>query len=385
MMEAKQKISADAIQFNRGIFGLTGWKKFLFLFVCWTALGLFEAARLYFDANVGTQVYTWTQTISWGLSDWYLWWALSYFIIRLTRKYGFADRMWPRNLAIHLAVAVVMSLIEIFLDAVAIWVLDLLFYHQMPAGFAFSSLYVLFLRQMFHTAVLIYLLIAFVAAATSYYKQYRNEELRLASARTALVQAQLEALKSKLQPHFLFNTLNSISALVRDNPDAADRMIARLSELLRIALDNEGRQTLPLRQEIDFLKRYLEIQQIRFEERLTTEFNIDSEALDALVPNLILQPLVENAIKHGISNQKAGGRISVMARRKSGQLLLEISDDGPGMADPSEMDSSSGLGLRNTRERLLQLYADRQSLEFSNPSGRGMTVTIAIPYEIGVA
>ncbi len=378
-------MGADVIQFNRGIFGLTGWRKFLLLFVCWTALGLFEGARLYFDANVNSQIYTWTQTISWGLSDWYLWWALSYLIIRVTKKYGFADRMWPRNLAIHLVVAVFMSLLEIFLDAVAIYALDKLFYHQIGPGVTISSLYVLFLRQMFHTAVLIYLLIAFVVAATSYYKQYRSEELRLASARTALVQAQLEALKSKLQPHFLFNTLNSISALVRDNPDAADRMIARLSELLRIALDNEGRQTLPLRQEIDFLKRYLEIQQIRFEERLTTEFNIESDALDALVPNLILQPLVENAIKHGISNQKDGGRISVSARRNSEQLLLEISDDGPGVRSAQEIEASSGLGLRNTRERLLQLYADRQSLRFSAPSEHGMTVTISIPYEIGLA
>lgn len=384
-MNAISETATDEIQFDRGLFGLTGWKKFLLLFVCWTALGLFEGARLYFDANITTKVYTWTQTISWGLSDWYLWWGLSYLIVRVTRRYGFADRMWPRNLAIHLIVAVCMSLVEIFLDAVAIRTLDVLFYHQLGSGYSLWSLYVMFLRQMFHTAVLIYLLIAFVVAATSYYKQYRNEELRLASARTALVQAQLEALKAKLQPHFLFNTLNSISALIRDNPDAADRMIARLSELLRIALDNEGRQTLPLRQEIDFLKRYLEIQQVRFEERLVTEFNIESEALDALVPNLILQPLVENAIKHGISRQKAGGKIAVSAFRNSEQLMLEISDDGPGANNPDQLEYSSGLGLRNTRARLQQLYADRQSLRLSNSSGQGLTVTIAIPYEIGVA
>jgi LytS/YehU family sensor histidine kinase len=194
--------------------------------------------------------------------------------------------------------------------------------------------------------------------------------------------ARLEALKMQLHPHFLFNTLNSILPLVFRDREAASRTVVRLSDLLRLSLQNEGSDLIPLRKELELLKVYLEIQQTRFQDRLTVRLDVEPGIGDALVPNLILQPLVENAIKHGIAARPGSGRVEVHARREADRLRLLVRDDGPGPADPASAPSrpaEGGVGLRNTRDRLELLYPGRHEFEFRGARDRGCEVLLTFP------
>src|SRR5262245_40790860 len=196
---------------------------------------------------------------------------------------------------------------------------------------------------------------------------------------TQLAQAQLQSLKMQLHPHFLFNTLHAISALMDDDVKAARRMIARLSELLRLTLENAGQQEFSLRQELDALERYLEIEQIRFQDRLTVRLAVAPETLDASVPNLILQPIVENAIRHGIAPRSSAGWIEIRAERREGMVELQVIDDGPGL-QPAGEELREGIGLTNTRARLRQLYGDEHRIEIEDAAEGGLAVKLSIPY-----
>ncbi|MDQ6888297.1 MAG: histidine kinase [Gemmatimonadota bacterium] len=220
-------------------------------------------------------------------------------------------------------------------------------------------------------------------ARGSYEEAREREELR-----AALGKSQLDSLKLQLQPHFLFNTLNSIAALIATDGPAAERMVTGLSELLRLSLYTGTAQEVALRQELETLEHYLQIQQIRFSDRLTVTMAIEENTLDAYVPNLILQPVVENAIRHGIAPRATGGCIEIGARRENGTLMLWISDDGVGLTGDAHSTPrlngartlSSGVGLQNTRARLSHLYGERQACDLSGRPGGGCTVTIALPY-----
>ncbi len=189
----------------------------------------------------------------------------------------------------------------------------------------------------------------------------------------------------QLHPHFLFNTLHSISALVHKDPDAADRMIARLGDFLRLTLDTAATQEVPLRQELNFLNCYLEIERIRFHDRLTTRLHVEPQTLSCRVPNLILQPIVENAIRHGIGPRSAPGRIEISAKRDHGSLRIEVRDNGPGLPAISKPNGRAreGVGLANTRERLAQLYGGSHRLELKNAPDGGLVVTLEIPARRG--
>jgi LytS/YehU family sensor histidine kinase len=229
----------------------------------------------------------------------------------------------------------------------------------------------------FHGAYPTYWAVLAVASVRDYYRKYRTRELQSSQLEAQLSAAQLQALKMQLHPHFLFNTLNGIAALMHQDVEAADRMLARLSELLRLALDHADRQEVTLRQEMDFLERYLEIQKMRFRDRLTVKLELDPDTLEAQVPNLILQPLVENAIRHGIEPRSTPGEVVIRANRVGDRLELQVSDDGPGMI---ENDSSKGVGLANTRARLQQLYGAAHTLSFSNGAARGLVIVLSLPF-----
>jgi LytS/YehU family sensor histidine kinase len=211
--------------------------------------------------------------------------------------------------------------------------------------------------------------------------RYRQGELHAAQLSAQLAQAQLHALRTQLHPHFLFNTLNAIAALVHRDPEAADRMIARLSDLLRLTLEGLGVQQVRLAQEIEFLKGYLEIEQARFGERLKVEMQIAPELLAARIPYLILQPLVENAIRHGIAPCSQAGRVVIRAESEKGMLVLEVRDNGPGLATGSGTPVRQGMGLTNTRTRLEKLYGEHQRFEIKNGSNGGFVVTLAFPFQ----
>jgi two-component system LytT family sensor kinase len=187
----------------------------------------------------------------------------------------------------------------------------------------------------------------------------------------------------QLHPHFLFNTLNAISTLVHKDPEVADRMIARLSDLLRLTLENIGVQEVRLAQELEFLERYLEIERMRFPDRLEVRMRIAPETLDARAPYLILQPLVENAIRHGIAPRSTRGRVEVRAERKNGMLILEVRDDGPGISPKAN--PKKGLGISSTRARLEKLYGAAHRFDLSNASEGGLVVTLAWPFQVMTA
>jgi two-component system, LytTR family, sensor kinase len=218
----------------------------------------------------------------------------------------------------------------------------------------------------------LYCMLIGVGHAIVYGRRIRERDEQLA-------RAELHALKMQLHPHFLFNTLNTINTYVRADPNVAQRMISRLSDLLRRALESERVQEVALHEELAFVGAYLDIEQVRLDDRLRVEWLIEPDTLQATVPHLILQPLVENAIRHGIAPRLAEGTVDIVARRANGALRLEIRDDGAGMRE-SSADGGGGHGLSNTRNRLQQLYGDRQTMTIRAPSSGGFAVEISIPY-----
>ena len=362
-----------------GPFGLSVGQRRVTLFFVFTVLGLIEAVREYIVFNIGAQRYSWSQVITWGLTDWYLWAIFSLVIIRVTRVVGFERKHWPWNILIHLGLAVVICGLEIFLDAVAFRITETwLFPEMVQPSATIMRTYVFFLKQMGHTALIIYFLIALASYAVNYYRQYRGAELASARIQAQLAEAQLESLKSRLQPHFLFNSLNSISALIHSGPEAADRMTARLSELLRTSIENAGVQEVSLRDELEFLNRYLDIQKIRFEHRLDARFSIDSTVLDMAVPNQLLQPLVENSIHHGVSKLTRPVTVEIIAFPNGGQLCLAVKDNGPGLSIGKDS-ANTGFGLRSTRERLRQMYGVNHFFGIASDPAGGVEISMRIP------
>jgi len=344
------------------------WVKWLIGFVFWTLIGLSFACQFHISSSMAGLEVTWRQAINYALGDWYVFALLSVPVIRLARTFHFEAGTRGRSLAFHLVGSALFSLAYMLLRAwVGAW--------QSEASFAeaFRPLLV----KTWHFNFLIYWVMVAVACAFDFYRKYRERELRAIELEKRLAQAKLQALQMQLNPHFLFNSLHSISALMHQDLEAADRMISRLSELLRAALENTETQEVSLRQELEFLKRYLEIEHVRFGSRLEVEVRAAPETLEARVPNLILQPLVENAIRHGIEPHARPGRIRLLARREADQLALEVHDNGGGLASPSPVD---GVGLANTRARLRALYGEAHRFEFRSPPEGGLMVRLTLPF-----
>jgi len=227
--------------------------------------------------------------------------------------------------------------------------------------------------------LIVYVAVLSAGFARDYFRQLRERQQEATRLTAQLAEARLHALRMQLNPHFLFNTLHAVSALVERDPTGVRRMIAKLSTLLRHTLDTASAQEVPLRDELQFLRDYLDIQQVRFQGRLEVVEEVPSNLLDALVPNLILQPLVENAIEHGVSGLEDGGRIVIGARRDGDDLILNVRDNGPGI-DPEMPLRKNGVGLRNTRERLEGMYGDTGRLVLDPAEGGGLLAVITLPY-----
>lgn len=233
-----------------------------------------------------------------------------------------------------------------------------------------------FVQTMDYCLWLYWTIVGFVYGI-DYYLDGRAAQIHAAELEGQLARAELDVLKQQLQPHFLFNTLNSISALMRTDVDAADDMIGDLSTLLRRSLENNGTHEVPLRQELETLQLYIDIQRVRFQDRLKIELDIDSQTLNARVPQLVLQPLVENAFRHGISKRASGGLVRIQSECRNGNLLLRVADDGPGMAPNSA--TNGGIGLKNTLARLQKLYGEHSTLRV-NGSAAGFSVELEFPF-----
>lgn len=227
-----------------------------------------------------------------------------------------------------------------------------------------------------------YLPVVFIAHALLYSHNSQQKELRAVQLSGQLATARLQVLKSQIQPHFLFNTLHSISALMLTNVVAADRMMTYLSDLLRMSLEDKGSQLTTLNRDLEFLSVYLEIEKTRFEEKLRVAFDVEPECLDAQVPHLFLQPLVENAVRHGTSKRSQVGEINITARRRDEKLEIWIRDNGPGIVDSEEDLFKRGLGLSVTRERLETLYASEQECRIRNLTTGGAEVYVRLPFSL---
>jgi two-component system, LytTR family, sensor kinase len=229
-------------------------------------------------------------------------------------------------------------------------------------------------------ALLFYGSILGIASAVDYYRRFRERQLRTSQLEAQLALAELQMLKMQLHPHFLFNTLNGITGLVRDNDNAAAvEMLVGLSDLLRQTLDNAGKQQVRLGEELEWLELYLKLQQIRFSDRLKVSIHAEPETLDALVPNLITQPLIENAIRHGLAPRARAGLVSLSAQRANGRLLIRVRDDGVGLPDGWRLANSKGVGLLNTEARLRQLYGSDFEFYVRNREEGGVEASIAVP------
>ncbi len=338
----------------------------LLMFLGWTLLGVFSASQIYIRyAYYSEHAPTWRQAFNVAFSDWYAWGILSPLILWFADRFPLERGAHWRRWCAHLGVGVLFSMLKMLLELGGFY---------LAAGVVRQTT----LPQL-HSNLLTYGAIVGVIHAVSYYRKYRAQELHASRLAAQLAQAQLHALKMQLHPHFLFNTLHAISTLVHKDAEAADRMIARLSDLLRLALENAGVQAVPLKQELEFLERYLEIEQTRFQDRLTVQVRIAPDTLDAHVPNLILQPLVENAVRHGIAPRAAPGTILISARRESNKLLLSVRDDGPGLPAPH---FNEGVGLKNTRARLDQLYGEAHRFAIGNHAEGGVLVELTLPLQI---
>jgi sensor histidine kinase YesM len=233
----------------------------------------------------------------------------------------------------------------------------------------------------FHLNLATFWVILGIGAAFDYYRKFRERELRATQLESRLAQAQLDVLRMQLQPHFLFNTLHTISAYMQEGDiEAADHMIARLSELLRLAIDGVHTQEVPLRRELEFVQRYLDIQQIRFNEQLRVRVDVAPDVLDAMVPSLLLQPLVENAIRHGISPRAEGGTVALRIARAGPELHIDIEDDGVGLEAAASRGVGKGVGLANTRARLTQLHGTAQRFDVRDRPEGGVRVSLALPF-----
>ena len=311
--------------------------------------------------------------ILWPSFFWYSWALLVPFIFMLARRFPFTRAHWQKSLMVHLGGCAAFFVIHVAGQVAVMYTppfdhihpdfMDALTHHSV------SSI---------DTNILIYGLVVGFAHAFMFYQRYRQRELRAVQLESELARARLQALKTQLHPHFLFNTLHSISTLMYRDVRAADRMLARLSDLLRLSLESSDAQEVPLQDEVAFVKMYLEIEQIRLGDRLTVDFDVDPALEEALVPNLVLQPIVENAVKHGIAPRSAPGRIQLSAWADDGQLHLRVTDDGLGLPEPPAR-LVTGIGLSNVQARLVRLYGDDHRLALRPADPSGLIVDLTLP------
>ena len=313
----------------------------------------------------------------------YLWALLTPMLLGLARRFRIERGRLLRHSLIHILASILLSVSTMVgISTVS----NYLFVEPAERQFTLTKL-LYSIYNYFDYYILIYWLILMISHAFDYYSRYQQGELRASQLQAQLARAELQALKMQLHPHFLFNTLHSISALQLKDIAAANRMIARLGDFLRLTLDNSGAQEVSLQKELDFLKCYLEIERIRFQDRLTVNMEVEPQTLDARVPNLILQPIVENAIKHGISPRAAPGRIDIRAKRENGLLRLQIEDNGRGINSNGKGVHiiKEGLGIANTRARLEQLYGASYRFDLHNAGAGGFIVTMEIPLKVEAA
>ncbi len=356
----------------------------------WTVVGLF-----FFSQAITQRAFSGDPTPGWHyLVTWLIGCYVSAFltpvILWLGRRFPFERRNWPRRITLHSLFSLAFALIQLATESAILFRIGVFPSIMKSFGMTFGFLLILG----FHENVVTYWIILGIQYTFRYYRRYHEREqqalqleLHTSELKRQLTHAHLSALKMQLQPHFLFNTLNAIMVLVRQqNARQAEETLARLSDLLRCVLEDVEMQEVPLRRELEYLQLYLSIEEVRFQDRLQVEISASPTVLDAAFPHMSLQPIVENAIRHGLGRSSAAGRIQISASRVDHTLEVKVQDDGPGLP-PANSSIGRGIGLTNTRARLTQLYGDAGRLVIANGEHGGALVTMILPYRVmpGVA
>ena len=356
------------------------------IIVFWLFFAVLNAAGRLIDPRIpGLRPEVTRAVLTLSFIEYAIWALLTVPVVWLVHRFTISSSQRAPRLLLFLAVGVVLAiLVDTIVSQFRVHLLP------PPPGRPPRGMFTNIIRFEFLDDFMVYLAVLGAALARDYFLRYqaRLEETTRLQSQTSrleaqLAEARLDALRTQLNPHFLFNTLNAVSTLVERDPRGVRRMIARLSELLRHTLDETDEQEIPLERELDLLRRYLEIMEIRFQGRLTVMMDIADDVREALVPNLVLQPLVENALKHGLSASDGSGRVEVIARRDGDVVRLEVRDHGPGPVAPKD---SSGVGIKNTIARLEQLYGSKQRFTLRAAEEGGAVAEVELPYhEVSVS
>lgn len=338
----------------------------ILIFALWTAFGVFIAVPDMLDG------FRWSETVGKFAEAW-IWALLTPAILLIDRRLTSADHGVVRIAATHLALSIPFSVVHTYLVGLILYPISAIWWNPLRS----TEFAIYFYLGGWGT----YCAIIGVLQAFKYYNRYLSSQVELARVEKRFVESHLNALRLQLEPHFLFNTLNAISSELAANPELAREMIEDLGVLLRQSIDCQGSKEITLAQELALLDRYLAIQKLRFGDRIAVQIAVEPATLSAMVPSMFLQPLVENAIRHGLEGRLSGGNIFVSAEHVAGQLLIRVLDDGVGLPPQWRVETSAGLGISVTRERLQALYADPGGHAFtvSRRKGEGTEVAIRIP------
>jgi len=355
-------------------------RQWLIILGLWTLLGVLYAGPIYFEVRAEGMGHSALKILTWGVLTWLVWAPLTPVLMWLSRRFSLIGDTWKRSLAVHIPAFLLSSAFH-SAAATAITLIVKPFDNMGDSPTGFWPRYFSRLKGSFVPDLMVYSVVVGSCYAIDYYRKYREREFLAAQLETQLAQAQLDTLRMQLHPHFLFNTLNGIVGLVRDNKnDAAVNMLVGLSDLLRHTLEHSERQEIELREELKFINLYLRIQQMRFSDRLRINMEIDPASTKALVPNLLLQPIVENALRHGIGRSEANGELTIKSSAENGELRMTVLDNGKGLPANWQLKSSNGIGLANTVARLQQLYGELHRLDIRNREHGGVEVTVIMPF-----
>jgi hypothetical protein len=344
------------------------------LWLAWACVATAFAAQVYLiERAVHQNATSWGRSFAIQLLCHQFWFLLTPLVLGLGRKFPLERSDWQASLVAHAAASAAVP--AVYLLACQTFVLHWL-RPEAARPPTLAAEYLFTLISGYPMGFVTYWAVVGIQHGVRVFRAHRERELQVAHAQARLAEARLLALTMQLQPHFLFNTLNAISALIHEDPDGADRMLARLGDLLRMTLLGGEQAEVPLRQELELLARYLAIEEVRFADRLRVRVDVTPAALDARVPSLLLQPLVENAIRHGIARRGGLGRLDVSGSVDQARLRLVVRNDGPGLQLPLR----EGLGLRNTRARLVELYGAEQLLAVENDPAGGVRTELQLPF-----
>ena len=333
----------------------------------WTLFGLSVfGACLVADAATGAESLPWRSLLAYSLGAAWIWAALTPAVLRLTRGAGFSAGHRLRSVLLHAATGAGFVLVSVALQS------------MLASATRIDTSGVSLLLPRVENSLLAYVSLVLIGRASHFLTLLKTRQIHASELEARLAKTHLQLLRMQLQPHFLFNTLNTVAELVHSDPDTADQMITRLGRLLRLSLDHAGHQVVPLRQEIEFLRMYVEIEQVRFQDRLQIVWDVAPDTLDAAVPTLLWHPVLENAIRHGVTPLAGRGRIVIAAQRSGEDLILEIRDNGRGL--PQGQVLREGVGLRNIRERVDQLYGLRARFAIAPAAGGGTVATLRLPF-----